>query len=120
MSQTVDDYLAQLDHPHKAAVQRLRRAILALDPSIGEEVKWNAPSFRREDHFATFRLHPGATFQLILHAGAKAKSNARKFTLEGPPAMLKWAATDRCVVQLAADTDDAVVVDLVRQWLAQL
>lgn len=120
MTQNVDDYLAALDHPHKAAVQRLRRAILAIDPSIAEEVKWNAPSFRREDHFATFRLHPGATFQLILHTGAKAKSNTRQFRLDGPPAMLKWAATDRCVVTPGPDPDTEQITDLVRQWLAQL
>ena len=120
MSPSVDEYLAQLDHPHKAAVERLRRAILALDPSINEEVKWNAPSFRREDHFATFRLHPGATFQLILHTGAKAKSNTRQFQLDAPAGLLKWAAKDRCAVLLAPDLEPKVVAGLVQQWLDQL
>ena len=54
----VDALMAALDHPGKDGIELLRQAILGIDPRIREEVKWNAPSFRLEDHFATFKLHP--------------------------------------------------------------
>jgi hypothetical protein len=44
-SQAVDAYLKALKHPLAALAQSLRRAILAADKSIGEEIKWNAPAF---------------------------------------------------------------------------
>jgi hypothetical protein len=75
---SVDAFLAALEHPHKKGVQALRQAILGVDPRIREEVKWNAPSFCLENHFATFRLHPGSIFQLILHTGAKAKGHPKR------------------------------------------
>ena len=41
----VDRYLAELEHPLKPAIARLRAAIVGSDPAITEHVKWNAPSF---------------------------------------------------------------------------
>lgn len=121
---TVPAFLSALDHPHKAGIERLRTAILALDPRITEEVKWNAPSFRLDEHFATFRLHPPKGIQLVLHTGAKGKSNARSFTIDDPQGLLAWQASDRCVLALAsADAlaeHEATVLGIVRQWIAQL
>lgn len=121
---TVPAFLAALEHPHKAGIERLRGAILALDPRITEEVKWNAPSFRLDDHFATFRLHPPKGIQLVLHTGAKGRSNARAFTVDDPQGLLAWQATDRCVLGLASERalaeHEAAVLDIVRQWIAQL
>jgi hypothetical protein len=121
---SVDAYLAALEHPHKKGVQALRRAILDVDARIREEVKWNAPSFCLDDHFATFRLHPGSVFQLILHTGAKAKGNPRQFRLDDPQGFVKWAAKDRCIMAFESDADAMTkrseVVRMVRDWIAQL
>jgi len=38
-TQTVDAYIAALDHPHHEAVQLLRAVILGADPEITETVK---------------------------------------------------------------------------------
>jgi hypothetical protein len=123
-SATVAQLLSQLDHPHKAGIERLRNGILKLDPRITEEVKWNAPSFRLDDHFATFRLRPAKGIQLVLHTGAKARSNTRTFAIEAPDGLLKWQASDRCVLTLASIGDlalhEATVLAIVRQWIAQL
>jgi len=122
--ESVDAYLAALKHPHKKGVQALREAILGVDARVREEVKWNAPSFRLEDHFATFRLHPGAIFQLVLHTGAKAKGNPKQFRLNDPQSLLKWAAKDRCIIAFESDADAmtkrAEVMRMVRDWIAQL
>jgi hypothetical protein len=41
----VDAYLRALVHPLADLAAALRAAILAADPRIGEEIKWNAPAF---------------------------------------------------------------------------
>jgi len=113
-----------LDHPHKQGVVVLRRVILAVDPAITEEVKWNAPSFKVHDHFATFKLHPPKQIQLVLHTGARPQMPTKAFRLEVPGLAVKWAAPDRCVLSFAssdmASEQSPLVAEAVRQWLAQL
>jgi hypothetical protein len=41
----VDAYMTALKHPLADVVEGLRRIILKTDPEIGEEIKWNAPTF---------------------------------------------------------------------------
>jgi len=41
----VDAFLKALDHPSKDILIALRTVILASDPEVGEEIKWNAPTF---------------------------------------------------------------------------
>ncbi|WP_309573489.1 DUF1801 domain-containing protein [Deinococcus sp.] len=54
MNPAVSAFVAALEHPHRGQVERWRALILAADPAIREKVKWNAPSYRLADHFATF------------------------------------------------------------------
>ena len=44
--ETVDEYMAALDHPFKAEVEALRAIIKGVNPNITEQVKWNSPSYR--------------------------------------------------------------------------
>jgi hypothetical protein len=41
----VNTYMKALKHPLSNVVRALREIILATDPAIGEEIKWNAPAF---------------------------------------------------------------------------
>jgi hypothetical protein len=41
----VDAYMKRLKHPLKDVVVSLRKIILEADPEIGEEIKWNAPTY---------------------------------------------------------------------------
>ena len=92
--------------------------------NITEEVKWNAPSFRTDDHFATLRLHPPKSLQLILHTGAKVKSHPKAFTIDDPAGLLKWPAGDRAVMTLTSTAElqrhKDQVLRILRQWVAQL
>jgi hypothetical protein len=63
---TVDEFVAGLAQPLKAEVESLRRVILSAAAGIGEELKWNAPSFHTRGHFATMRLNGKVLLQLIL------------------------------------------------------
>jgi len=41
----VDAYMKALKHPLAEVLAALRKIILKIDPEIGEEIKWNAPTF---------------------------------------------------------------------------
>jgi len=116
--------LADLEHPHKAAIQRLRKLILGLDARVTEDVKWNAPSFLIDEHFATFKLHPPKQIQLILHTGAKAKGTPRARKIDDPDGLLAWPAKDRAVLTLASGAalraHEASIRAMIGQWIEQL
>jgi len=121
-SAVVDAYMATLDHAMSAQVEQLRTAILSADARVNESIKWNAPSFFIEDHFATFNLHYPDRVQIVLHAGAKVNPNANQFEISDPSGLLKWAAADRASITFgsAAEVDDrmASFQDILRQWIA--
>lgn len=117
----VASFLASLEHPRKAAIERLRRAILDADAGITEQVKWNAPSFCwRGDDRVTMRLQPGDRLELIFHRGAKAKE-ARGFSFADPTGWIVWAAKDRGQLVITDDKElrarlEALVA-LVLAWM---
>jgi hypothetical protein len=123
-SADVAAFITRLEHPRKAEIEAVRALILSADPRIHECIKWNAPSFALADHFATFKLRPETTIQVVLHTGAKVKANPTAIKVDDPTGLLTWAAPDRArvtFVDLAAiQTNQDVLVALVRQWIAQL
>jgi len=121
-SAEVDAFMATLQHPLSAQVEQLRSVMLDADPRVNESIKWNAPSFFIDDHFATFNLHYPDRIQIVLHAGAKVNPDARQFEISDPSGLLKWAAVDRASVTFAnaSEVDDrlASFVDILKQWIA--
>jgi hypothetical protein len=119
---SVDAFLAELQHPLKSGIEQLRAAILASNGAITEHVKWNAPSFCYEGvDRVTFRLQPGDRLQLVLHRGARTRDDAADFRFEDPTGLLEWLAADRAVVTFRdlADVEarKAAVADLVSRWV---
>jgi hypothetical protein len=50
----VDAYMKALKHPLKNVLEALRKIIMSTDSSIGEEIKWNAPTFFYAGEMAPF------------------------------------------------------------------
>ena len=95
----VDAFLAKLNDPRKETIAAVRQAILEAAPDIGEGIKWNMPSFRTADYFATTNLNPKGGVRLILHTGAKAKaSGVTGAAVPDPDRVLQWLAKDRAMV----------------------
>lgn len=118
----VEAFMAALDHPHKAAVEALREAILGADASIREGVKWNAPSFRTAEYFATVNLRAKQGIQVVMHLGAKVKEPpAGALAIPDPDGMLTWLAKDRAIVTFADAADVArrqgAFQRIVRNWI---
>lgn len=108
-------------HPMQDVIAALRELLLGVDPSISEEVKWNSPSFRTTEHFATMHLRNPKAVQLILHLGAKTKTAIPKGALADPDGLLKWLGDNRASVSITGAGDlerkhDALSA-IVRQWI---
>jgi hypothetical protein len=115
-------FLRELEHPLKREIEAVRQLILDADPSIREGIKWNAPSFRTTDYFATFQLRTQDRIRLILHMGAKVKATATTGVKVADPAgLLEWLAKDRCLVTLHGGADvqakGPALQALLREWI---
>lgn len=120
--ESVEMFLASLEHPCRDEILVLRQIMLDADPSIGEGIKWNAPSFRTSEYFATVHLRAKAGVQVILHLGAKKRAEAGTgMEVADPESLLEWLAGDRATVKFAdmADVEAkrAAFSDLVREWI---
>ncbi|MFO0584356.1 MAG: DUF1801 domain-containing protein [Anaeromyxobacter sp.] len=103
MNAEVTALLEARGHPLAKELRALRKAILAVDPAVEEAVKWNAPSYRTRDFFATVNLRSTGTVQVVLHTGAKAKATARSgLDVPDPEGLLTWLAKDRALADLGA------------------
>jgi hypothetical protein len=81
----VDAYMGRLKHPLARVVEELRRIILSSDKEIGEEIKWNAPTFfyagkmkatnpkEYRRYIVVFNLLNKDCIRLVFPSGAKGK-----------------------------------------------
>src|SRR5687767_11665496 len=96
---TVGSFMAELEHPLKAGIERLRAAILASDDGFTEHVKWNAPSFRYAGvDRVTFRLRRPDRIQLVFHRGVRVRADSASFTFDDPTGLMRWATPDRGIL----------------------
>ncbi|HYF79346.1 MAG TPA: DUF1801 domain-containing protein [Symbiobacteriaceae bacterium] len=118
----VETFLAGLEHPFKPEILAVRQAILAADPSITEGIKWNAPSFRTTEYFATVHLRAKDGVHLILHLGAKKRaSGTPRGEVVDPESLLSWLGEDRASVTFRTmeELEDrrAALAEIIRQWI---
>ena len=81
----VDAYMARLKHPLAEVVEDLRQIILSTEKEIGEEIKWNAPTFfyagkmkptnpkEYRRYIVVFNLFKQDCIRLVFPSGAKVK-----------------------------------------------
>lgn len=118
----MDAFLAALEHPARDLVVALRALVLGADASIAEGIKWNAPSFRTQEWFATTHLRAKSGIGLILHFGAKKNAVADSGVVIADPAgLLQWLARDRALIAIR-DADDLAargpaLQALLRDWI---
>ena len=124
-AQDVETFLASLEHPQKPALLALRRIIRDADPTVGESVKWNAPSFHTSKHFATFQLRHRAGAQVVLHFGGKPRRDVTaRARVVDPAGLLEWRGPDRATVTFADLLDVEAKREpfgaVLRQWITLL
>ncbi len=118
-------FLDKLDHPRKRDIEAVRKIILATSPTIREGIKWNGPSFRTSEWFATFFLRAQSRVQLVFHKGAKAKDHSTNgVKIADPHGLMEWLAKERCLVTIGQGSEiqqnRAALQAIVRAWIRQL
>lgn len=124
-SAAVNQFMATLDHPFKAEIEALRLDMLAVDPSIAEGIKWNAPSWRTTEYFATTHLRSKTGLGLILHLGAKTRELPEGgLVIADPAGLLKWLDKDRAQIEFTSAADFAAkrpaLQTLIQRWIAHV
>ena len=88
----VSAFISDLEHPRSDVVTMLRQVILEASPSVGEEIKWNAPSFfytgamrafnpkEYKRHLVVFNLHKKDHIQLVFLGGANVRDTSGLLT----------------------------------------
>lgn len=120
-SDAVDAFMTTLVHAGKPVIEQLRRCMLEIDPSIAEGIKWNAPSFRTHEYFATTHLRDKVGVGVILHLGAKVRASQVRPEIADPAGLLTWLAPDRASCRFVDEADFAgkqgAFVEIVRRWV---
>jgi hypothetical protein len=120
----VDAYFAGLDHPLKRDYEAARTILLGVSPEIRDGIKWNGPSFRTHEWFATLFVRSRDAVQFIFHCGPKAKDGATKMDVPDPDGLIRWVSTNRCFVTLGAGPEiakrRAAFESIVRAWIRQM
>lgn len=119
----VDAYLNGVPEPARAALTELCRIVAASDPRVRGEIKWNAPSFAIDDHFATTGVRKAGGVRLVLHTGATRRGPARAIVIEDPEKLLDWKDSDRAVAVFADAADvrrnEGALAAVLTEWIAQ-
>jgi hypothetical protein len=119
---SVENYLAALEPAVRADVDRLRTLVLAADPALTEEIKWNAPSFAHEGQDrVTLGLDRKGGYRIVLHRGAKVVG-ADGFSFIDDTSLASWPACDRGVIALKdrarIESASAEITRLIGRWIA--
>jgi len=121
-SAAVDKFMAQLEHPMKQEIQTLREIIMAADASILDGIKWNSPSYRTGEYFATTNLRAKKGVGLIFHLGAKVREMPKGgLAIDDPANLLNWLGKDRAMIEFAElqeiESKRRQFQSVVRQWI---
>jgi hypothetical protein len=124
----VDDYVRKMKHPLVDAVKSLRKIILSAGAEMGEEIKWNAPTFfyagemgpsdpkEYKRYIVVFNLYRKDCIRLVFPSGAKVKDTSG--LLEGEYADGRRLAMFYGLKDVAAK--EKQLQRVIRKWLMLL
>ncbi len=124
----VNAYMQRLKHPLADVVEALRQIILTVDREIGEEIKWNAPTFfyaaemapsdpkEYKRYIVVFNLYRKDCIRLVFPKGARV--NDKSGLLEGDYADGRRLALFSSMDELKSKR--ASLEKVVEKWLETL
>ena len=124
----VDAYMKAVKHPLKKLIESLRQIILKTDSEVGEEIKWNAPTFfysgemkpsdpkEYKRYIIVFNLFRKDCIRLVFPSGAKL--NDKSGLLEGEYADGRRLALFYSLQEVKSREKD--LQKLIKTWLKLL
>ncbi|MSR31013.1 MAG: DUF1801 domain-containing protein [Gemmataceae bacterium] len=122
--QEVQDFFDRLSHPLKPVLEAVRECIVEAAPKVVEEIKWNSPSFKVKELFATINIRDGQVM-LVLHLGEKVKDNSTKgIKIRDTKGLLTWVARERALVSFKGldeiKKNKKALQVIIRQWIQKM
>jgi hypothetical protein len=120
----VEAFIKESNHLLKPVLLALREIISKAEPSLTEQIKWNAPSFcHKGDDRITFHLGKKDCVLIIWHRGAKSKDRkGRGPLLEDDSGLLQWQSPDRALSKFSSvrevEQNKSVLTKLVKRWIS--
>jgi hypothetical protein len=108
----VDEFMAKLNHPLKAEMQRVREIILATDNKMTEVIKWGGPTFIYKGNLATLTPRTKRFVNLFFQTGAVIKNGHG--ILEGDAKEVRVA---RFHDMKDIDKKEEALKAVVREWI---
>ncbi len=122
---TVDDFLADQPQQKLEQIQAIRQIITDIDPSLQENIKWNAPTYVHDgvDRITFNLLNKEGVVKLVLHMGAaKKEDKSGKPILADDEGLLEWASDIRGAISFADLSDiqakEPQLKKTIKRWLA--
>jgi hypothetical protein len=124
-TKAVDEFMRRLDHPFRTEIEAIRTSILGTDRAITEGIKWNAPSSRTREYFATTNRREKKGIGLILHLGAKVRDlPAGGITIDDPLKLLRWLGKGRATIAFEGlgdiDAKRVAFQRIIQQWIVHV
>jgi len=121
---TVEAYLNGLPDTLRAQVQVLREYIMEAEPSLVEHIKWNAPSYVKdnEDRITFNTMNKESVVKLVFHMGATRKEDKKGQPVLKDAVLIEWVSdirgymTFNSLGEITANKKDTMRI--IREWLA--
>lgn len=124
----VTDYFKKLEHPLTGVIQALRKIVLSADKEVGEQIKWNSPSFyytgemkafdpkEYKRDIVVFNLHKKEYVLLVFPTGAIVDDTSG--LLEGKFPDGRKTAKFSSLTEVKAKEKD--LKDVIKKWLTKI
>lgn len=123
MSQLVEEYALTLPAGSRMVLVALCDVIASSDERVRESIKWNAPSYAIDEHFATTGIERDGRVRLVLHAGATKRVLPLALNIDDPQGILDWKSPDRAIARFATaeqvEETSRYLRSILTQWIAQ-
>ncbi len=120
---TVDEFLDELDQDRRLQVLKLREYILNAEPSLTENIKWNAPSYVKdnEDRITFNTMNKEQVVKLVFHMGATRKEDKNGQPVLKNADLIEWVSdirgymTFRSLEEITLKEEE--IMRIIREWL---
>lgn len=121
---TISEFMGGLDEERQSQVEKLRQYILDEAPSLTEHIKWNAPSYVKddEDRITFNTMNKEQVVKLVFHMGATRKEDKKGQPILKNTTLVEWASDIRGYMTFNSleeiTLNEKEIKQTIRGWLA--